>query len=134
MSVVIWWSITWPKGTLSYDNEFPQSKKVATFRSTFLDIQISYMNEKGKYSNRLRWSQWKKCNFCFIRYLQKFEVAQRIMLFSMKHYFWMSQHFVLIQMFLLLKQNNNLDLKLESLDTISNGNLFKQTTLSFFTQ
>jgi len=46
MSVVIWWSITWPKGTLSYDNEFPQSKKVATFRSSFLYIQISYMNEK----------------------------------------------------------------------------------------
>ncbi len=52
----------------------------------------------------------------------------------MKHYFRMYQHFFLIQMFLLLKQNNNLDLKLESLDTISNGNLFKRTTLSFFTQ
>jgi hypothetical protein len=135
MSVVIWWSITWPKGTLSYDNEFPQSKKVATFRSSFLYCTFKSLIWMKRENVPIDWGGLNERNviFCFTRYLQKFEVAQRIMLFSMKHYFRMSQHFVLIQMFF-LKKNNNLDLKLESLDTISNGNLFKSATLSFFTR
>lgn len=133
MSVVIWWSITWPKGTLSYDNEFPQSKKVATFRSTFCTFKSLMWMKKENVPIDWGGANERNVIFCFKGYLQQFEVAQRIMLFSMKHYFRKSQHFVLIHMFC-FKNNNNLDLKLESLDTISNDNVFKQTTLSFLTQ